>query len=478
MQNPLGKNQAIWHKVSNLQQILGPLLTLTAFTIPTVAHAGGLEYPDNGTISIGRGGADAANPDDGLAFQYNPAGLAQQRGLRLTLDARLASQYVKFQSALAGTAAVTNGAPPFLSPSGSLSYGFGKVGFLSDLTIALGATGPSAIGKVRYPGEGAQRYALNSTDYFIGYYSLAVAAAWRDLIRIGLTGQLVHGTATFSQAVWSGQGQGPKDANDTQSDATATFSGTSGMIPTFVAGITVTPTPAWAIGISYRPQIDFNAPGTLDIALPGFAVKQGFSVEGNSADLHINLAATLRAGIQYKLTERALLELDGVWERWSSFKEIRVATHDILVHGLPGFPAANVPDVVFPHNFTDTYSIRLGSDVTVVDDRLIVRAGYLFETSAVPTAYVSMDFPNWQRHALSAGASLKLWGAWLDVAYAHHFVQSQAITDSQVVQQVAPETQPIPKAVPSVIGNGKYDSGLDLFSLSLRIPFSDLHAKF
>lgn len=75
-----------------------PVRTCTAAVVAAVvagsigtphAFAAGIEYPDNGTLAIGRGGAYAANPEDGLAFQYNPAGLAQQRGPRLTLDARM-----------------------------------------------------------------------------------------------------------------------------------------------------------------------------------------------------------------------------------------------------------------------------------------------------------------------------------------------------------------------------------------------------
>ena len=110
------------------------------------AWAAGMEYPDNGTIAIGRGGAHAANPEDGLAFQYNPAGLAQQLGLRLHVDSRLAWQATRFTQA-GGAPAVENSEQPFLAPAGALSYGFGAVGPLSNLTIAVGATGPSAIGK-------------------------------------------------------------------------------------------------------------------------------------------------------------------------------------------------------------------------------------------------------------------------------------------------------------------------------------------
>ncbi len=469
-------------------------LLLLVFSVSTglmatsAAWAAGIEFPDNGTIAIGRGGANAANPDDGLAFQYNPAGLAQAafRGWHLSLEAKIASQALTFTSATPGTSPVSNSAPPFLAPGGSVAYGFGAVGPLSDLTLSLGATGPSAIGKSQFPGDGAQRYGINSTDYFIAYYSAAIAAGWKRgdfSARLGLTGQLVQGNATFNQAVWAGFGtydKSPNSVTSTASDSVATFNGKSSFIPTVVVGLSVSPTADIDIGISYRPEIMFDAPGTLDISLPKSAQNIGAVVHGNSAELQLPFAANLRAGVAWRATKRLRLELDGVWERWSVFQQLTVKTNNIYITSAAMGPTNQtpLPDVVFPHNMNDAYSVRLGADVTVVDDRFLVRAGYAYETSAIPTAYVSVDFPNWQRHVASVGASVRMWGAWLDLAYAHHFIQTQVVTNSQVMQQVSPTILPGNPSVASVIGNGTYDAALDVVSVSLRIPFGDLHSRF
>ncbi len=458
------------------------LVASAALIAPGLAHAAGMEYPDNGTIAIGRGGAHAANPEDGLAFQYNPAGLAQaaQRGWRLHLDNRWAAQQVKFTSATPGTSPAENSAPPFMAPAGAISYGFGAVGPLSDLTLTLGATGPSAIGKTKFPNDGAQRYAIDSTDYFIGYYSAGVGAAWTKgdvSARLGFTGQLVKGTATFSQAVWSGFGEydkGNNKATDTQNDSLATFSGTSQFSPTFVVGLSVSPIRDLDIGVSYRPRIDFDAPGTLDVALSKTATSIKAVTNGNSASLKLSLAPMLRAGVAYRITPRVRVELDGVFEQWSVLKEVRIATHDITITSGVSAGATPLPDVVFPHNYQDTYSVRLGSDVTIVEDRFAVRAGYAYETSAAPTAYVSVDFPNWQRHVASVGASVRFWGAWLDVAYAHHFVETQHVVDSGVLNQVSPKLGSMPASVPTAVGAGTYEAALDVFSLSIRVPFGEL----
>ncbi len=444
--------------------------------------AAGVEYPDNGTIAIGRGGAWAANPSDGLAFQYNPAGLAQQRGLRLMLDGRMAFQSVGFESTSGistrpGQAgAIENSASGFFGPSAALSYGFGPKGPFSELTVALGATGPSSIGKVKYPDEGAQRYALHSTDYFIGYYSAALAAGIGKYVRVGLTGQLAHGNAQFKQAVYSGVTEG----SDPDYDTIATFSGKSGWIPTGILGLTVLPFPGLAVGISYRPKVEFVAPGTLETVAPEKLRKDSKQV-GNGAELHLNFADMLRAGVAWDVTPRLQLELDGVWERWSVLQEIRIRTIDITVKPTDYEPEhpIKVSDIVFPHEFKDTYSARLGGEYAWFPERLSVRAGYLFETSAAPSKYVSVDFANWGRHVASLGGSLGLYGMWLDVAYAHHFVDTQTVTDSEVKQQLTPSIiAGFDSPKPKVVGNGIYSAGMNIVSVSLRVPWEKLNGKF
>jgi len=461
----------------SLRHAVFALLCAIATTLPgpRAALAAGIEYPDNGTIAIGRGGANAANPDDGLAFQYNPAGLAQQRGMRLMMDARLSHQGLTFASSAKGASIVSNSAEPFLGPSGTVSYGIGEIGPLSELTFAIGATGPSSIGKTTFPMAGAQRYAITSTDYFIGFYSLAVAAGYQDWLRVGITGQLVQGNATFKQAVWSGTGKGPSpDINDRTFDANATVQGSSDFIPTFVAGLTVLPHKDWAIGLSYRPKIKFDAPGTLTIAPPDL-MKDAVKQEGNKANLLLNFADTVRLGVQYKVLPTLRVELDGIYERWSVLPEIRVKTHDIYVN--LGGQKGKVNDIVFDKSFQDTFGARVGADWQVLPERVTVRAGYLHETSAIKDDHRSVDFGNWQRDGVSVGTSLQFFGAWLDFAYAHHFLPTVTVTDSTVVQQTSP---PIGAAVSesSVVGNGTYSASMDIFSMSLRVPFGDLKAAF
>lgn len=438
------------------------------------AFAAGIEHPDVGTISIGRGGAYAAAPSDGLAMFYNPAGLAPQRGFRLTLDASLSWQGLTFASARGGTASNTAGG--FLVPALGVSYGLGAVGVLPDLTLALGATGPSAIGKESYDPAGPQRYSLISSDYFIAYYSAAVAASFTRWLSGGLTFQLVQGRAKFSQAVWSG----PTMDTDPAYDAIANINVTSSLIPTAVFGVTARPTPLLALGLSYRPGFDFLAHGTLTTDIPaGLRDALDIQVTGDQTDFFISFPDVIRLGAQYAFGPRWLVEADVVAERWSRLHTIEIRPTNIMLNSSLHPEPRPLEKIVFQKDFQDAVSFRVGGDFLALPGRLTLRAGYLHETSAIPLRSVSVDFGNWQRDVVSLGGTVVLWpGITASVAYAHHFLADQNVTTSQVVQIVSPcLTAPdcTPPA-PTAVGAGRYTGSLDVASLALGFVYEDFVA--
>jgi long-chain fatty acid transport protein len=448
------------------------LLALTLSAAPV--SAAGVEHPDVGTIAIGRGGAYAAAPSDGLAMFYNPAGLAAQRGLRLTLDASLAWQGLTFASARGGT--VSNTAGGFLVPALGVSYGLGALGVLHDLTFALGATGPSAIGKENYDPAGPQRYSLISSDYFIVDYSAAAAAGFTRWLSGGVTFQLVQGRAKFSQAVWSG----PNMDTDPSYDAIAHVNVSSSLIPTAVFGVTARPTPLLALGLSYRPGFDFLAHGTLTTDIPaGLRDALAIQVTGDKTDFFISFPDVIRLGAQYAIGARWLVEANVVAERWSRLHTIEIRPTNIMLRSSVHPEPRPLEKIVFQKDFQDAVSFRLGGDFVALPGRLTLRAGYLHETSAIPLRSVSVDFGNWQRDVVSVGGTVLIWpGITASVAYAHHFLADQNVTNSQVVQIVSPcLTSPDCTApAPTVVGNGRYTGSLDVASLSLGFVYDDLRA--
>jgi long-subunit fatty acid transport protein len=431
------------------------------------AWAAGVEHPDIGTVAMGRGGAYAADPDGGLAVQYNPAGLGRQRGLRVTLDASLAWQSVTFAPTDGGPA-VSNGAGAFFAPAAVVSWGAGPVGPLAGLTFALGATGPAAIGKLSYPADGAQRYALISSDTTIAYWSAAVAAAVNRWLAAGVTLQLVKGTARFTQAVWSGASPGTNPADD----AIAHVDVTSGLIPTAVLGVTARPSERVAVGVSYRPRFTFDASGTLQTDLPATARAIGAHQVGTATGFSLPMPDVVRVGVLVRPRARWLVEADFVLERWSTLGALELEPRGIAIASDNLGTSKPLPNIVFQKNFEDAFSVRVGGEHELVPGLLVVRAGYLHETSAVPLASTSVDFPNWERDVVSVGASVAIprTPVTLDVAYAHHFLPARTVTSSAITQVVTPCLTPgCTDPAPSVVGDGTYTASLDVLSASLRL---------
>jgi long-subunit fatty acid transport protein len=129
--------------------VVGALLAGTS-----QAHAAGLNVPDVGAASLGKGGADAAAPTGLTAIFYNPAALASQQGFRFLLDARGLSDRVAFQRVDVGVARpnayanVENGTKFLIAPAFGASYGF-TLGI--PFAIAIGGTPPPAYSGNSYP---------------------------------------------------------------------------------------------------------------------------------------------------------------------------------------------------------------------------------------------------------------------------------------------------------------------------------------
>lgn len=442
--------------------------------IPLDALAAGIEFPDNGTIATGRGGAWAARPTDGLAFQYNPAGLAWQRGLRVTLDGRATWTSLRFEAP--GAAAVGSD-DAYLAPAGAIVYGFGAVSGLDDLTVAVGAVGPSAMGKLKYPALGAQRYMLIEADYLIAYASAAVAVRFLERFGLGLTVQGAKGHARFSQATWSGFGTG----DDPTQDTIANVDVTSGYVPTAVAGMSVSLTSQLALGLSWRPAFHYTADGTLKSQLPASAEPIKAHQVGDSATLVLEYPDVIRAGLEWSPTERLRFEVDGVWEGWSVLERIVIETHDIKVAYSLGDPVP-VPDIVFDKQWQDAWSVRLGAEWTALQPssslplNVIARCGYLFETSAVPDDHLTVEFPNWQRHGVAAGLSFDWRGVGLDIAAAWQVMPTRDVSDSKIVQITTPGLPPLDAPEASAIGNGRFDGGHKMISVALRFALDGWRA--
>jgi long-subunit fatty acid transport protein len=209
--------------------------------------------------------------------------------------------------------------------------------------------------------------------------------------------------------------------------------------------------------------------------LPKTAQAVGAFQTGDAARFLLPMPDVVRAGVLVRPTPRWLVEADVVVERWSTLGALQLLPNGITIES-PNLGTAPkpLPPIVLPHNYEDAWSVRLGAEREVVPGRFTARAGVLRETSAVPLASTSIDFPNWERTAVSVGASVAIPGTpvTVDLAYAHHFLPARTVSNSVVAQVVTPCLTPgCTDPAPTVVGNGRYEASLDVVSISTRLAF-------
>lgn len=389
------------------------------------AQAAGLYVSDRGVRPLGRGGAFVAGADDLGAIWYNPAGLVDAPSSVL-LDGSYLHYTDSFtRQGLApsstGTAFVTNeptvkGTTPFLpipTLAGSLRFGAQK-----QFAAALGIYAPDAA-LLSYPatiGAGVpapQRYSLISLNGSL----LAVIGGWFaykpvESIRLGVGVQMLTGyfktTLDLGACPPDNLVCAPEDPNYA---ALTSLSAGPIFAPSANAGVTWVPAPVVRVGVSGQAPFVIDAPTTVNVRLPTAVEFDNASQHGTSAHLHLELPPVLRAGVEIRPLEGddLRLELAYVREFWSVEKSLDITPDDIQLYNITGFPSPfNINAISIPRDMKDSNSFHLGAEyrLPIAQQRLVIRAGVSYETSAMPPAYVSPLTIDNSKVATSIGGSI------------------------------------------------------------------------
>jgi long-chain fatty acid transport protein len=88
-------------------------------------------------------------------------------------------------------------------------------------------------------------------------------------------------------------------------------------------------------------------------------------------------------------------------------------------------PLSNVPtNADVPHKWKDTYGFRLGGDYVAIADKLSVRGGVWYQSSAIDPQYLHLDFIPAQRLGLTLGGTVRLGPVDVQAGFAHVFAST------------------------------------------------------
>lgn len=459
--------------------------------VPNLALAGGFEVPDQGARAVGRGGAFSVGASDLTALHYNPGKLASLGGTRVLYSHNLLFHRTTFQRASLSQAWGADAGTEFdlaenrdkLFPLGA----FGVIGSdfgLKNWMFALGAYGPSAIGRHDYADYGPQSFMLTKMDVVVIYYSAAVAWEIPKKFGVGVTLQYVdlprmnYGLVADSTPT-TALAPIPDDAS-TQLITDLQMKDRVGF--TALVGLWGRPHPRLELGVGGRLiPVNMKAKGGVDTD------KTTLLSDDVTAQLDFQLPVQLRGGLRYlhplrKVApgeggggddggERFDVELDVFWENWSQIDAYRI-DFEGAINGQP------IADQLIPKNWRDTFSVRIGGDVNLLDGHLTLRTGGYYETGASHPDFAHLDFPSFNRGGVGGGITGSIRGIALTVGYMHIFQQTQETTELSAkgfqVRPLAgcPERCDGLSGVPA--NAGVFKSNMDILALSLDFHFNEM----
>ena len=422
-----------------------------------------LEFPDNGSEQIARGGAWVARASDPLAAFYNPAGLAGQKSA-ITIQANVAFQHTCFTRLKAAgdttqePAADANGnfprvcndIKPFPNPQIAATYRVSdRVG------LGFAVLGPSGVGGGTWPDfvNGDQpspnRYLLMSGNLLEIYPTIGIGAEVVDRLRLGASLQWGIFKAKFTQ---SSPALNLDNQNPADNDVATTLIASDYFVPGFTLGAIWSPTDNLDVAGWYKWSDSIRASGDAyteagyfskrnangdssgiidgDTSLKDCNLGDGSSTCGSGKNATLKIAQPMEAKIGFRWhqpragvdqahvrdpmsTDVFDTEIDLTWANNSAIDYLQVRFPGdqngdgvIPVNGISG--GTIPPNADVPRYYKDVYGVRLGGDVNVLPDQLTLRGGGFFESRGQDPHYQNIDFITGEKIGLAIGATYRV----------------------------------------------------------------------
>jgi hypothetical protein len=240
--------------------------------------------------------------------------------------------------------------------------------------------------------------------------------------------------------------------------------------PSALFGIWAGPADWVDLGLTVQLPLQIEAQGRARAWLPSDnAMLRNAWVDGEDVTVYLNTATTIRAGVGLRLPYRLELEVD-IWiELWEPHESILTEVHDVVLRDVEGGLDIAFGDIELPQRWETSYGGALGLEWAAVADRLSLRLGASYDSSAIPDQTLSVAWFDSHKIGLFLGLTVEVWRFAFDLGYGHLFFFSREVDDS-VVRQINP-LEPQEEQLYTIVGNGTYRSSIDVVAFAVRAQF-------
>ncbi|MBP7830155.1 MAG: TonB-dependent receptor [Kiritimatiellae bacterium] len=372
------------------------------------AFSSGFRNPPEGAAALGHAGGKLTLTDDASLLSHNPAGLAWQDRTEVLASLTMVDGGAEFKSAVPPFDHVETRNDPAWLPA------LYAVAALSDGRYAAGIGLSSPYGQsTEWSQDSLFRYAA---PYRAELRTLEVSPAFAlqltDTFSLGLAADLLFSDFTLRQIFPWSQAVGIPLLPDGEARFDAEGAGVSGH-----AGLQWKCSPRQVLGLVYRAPVDIDYDGDFSVS----GLPAGFPLPSSSDfDTTIRFPSVIAAGYGFQATDTLRLGADVEWIEFSRYDRL------ILDAGVLN---SLLPQTTIPQQWEDSWTLGVGADWRVTEN-WVLRGGYLFIESPIPSPTLAPTLPDADRHVVSLGTGYTWNHHRFDVAYAYSFFEDRNVTSS------------------------------------------------
>ncbi len=372
------------------------ILVLVLLMAPVFCHASGYALYEMNARAHGMAHAFICRVDDASAVWYNPAALTRIESNSLYASGTLVGTSGDFDPTVA----------PGLIDQESRTF-FPINAFyarkLSDAwAFGLGVYIPFGLG-TEWPQNSLPSFVSQKAELATFYFTPSIAFKINEIFSLGGGLDIAWSDVKLRRNIQFPQILNTIISNDL--DATGTNVG-------FNLGALIETNNNFSFAVTYKHKIDIDYDGDAtfknvpDPAVPLFPDGPVQTSLPMPAQLMFGAATTY---------ERFSFEGDLIFTYWDAFTELRVSFDNTTVV---------VRDQVTPRLWDNTWAIRLGAEYKM-NERNMVRGGYLYDQTPVPDQSVDPILPDGSRNGITLGYSYNTETWNFDVGYMHLFIDER-----------------------------------------------------